>query len=234
MISGNHSQYTTYSQLWMTQERFYKIILRDYLCAWKPYLICMHGDQFQGNFQCYDRCSIVLATLLCSFRIDIAIQLHKVWSTQLQLHYPNSFNLPITTPISCYIYSVTELEMEVLFEVDGSRKIISMSNGTLVYEIKQEIEQLGKNGVLAYFLCVQGEQPPHKNVFILQRWNSKWKVFVDVTDVYQVVDDNRLTITSQVTESPSNSNMMTISSSSDIKNLTTHRVRYVCMLCMCV
>ena len=78
--------------------------------------------------------------------------------------------------------------MEVLFEVDGSRKTLSVSNGTLVYEIEKEIKQLGKNGVLAYFSCVRGKQPPHKNVFILQRWNSTWKGFVDVTDVDQVVD----------------------------------------------
>ena len=57
-----------------------------------------------------------------------------------------------------------------------------------MYEIKKKIKQLGKNGVLAYFSCVRGKQPPHKNVFILQRWNSMWKGFADVTDVDQVVD----------------------------------------------
>ena len=119
--------------------------------------------------------------------------------------------------------------MEVLFEVDSSRKILSVSNGTLVHEIEKEIEQLGKNGVLAYFSCVWGEQPPHKNVFILQRWNSKWKVFVDVTDVDQVVDGDRLTITSQVTESPSNSSMVTEFSSSDIKHFDSTRGQ----VCVC-
>ena len=51
------------------------------------------------------------------------------------------------------------MEMEVLFEVDGSRKTLSVSNGTLVYEIEKEIKQLGKNGILAYFSCVRGKQP---------------------------------------------------------------------------
>ena len=128
------------------------------------------------------------------------------------------------------------MEMEVLFEVDGSRKILSMSNGILVYEIEKEIEQLGKNGILAYFLCVRDEQPPHKNVFILQRWSRKWKGFVDVTDVDQVVNGDQLTITSQVTESwASSSSMMTESSSSDLKYFdTTHSQVCVCVcVCLC-
>ena len=122
----------------------------------------------------------------------------------------------------------------MLFEVDGSRKILSVSNGTLVYEIEKEIEQLGKNGVLAYFSCVRGEQPSHKNVFILQRWNSKWKVFVDVTDVDQVVDGDRLTITSQVVESPGSSSVMTETSSSDIKHFDTACGQVCVCVCVCV
>ena len=36
-----------------------------------------------------------------------------------------------------------------------------------------------------------------KTVYILQRWSEKWNSFVDVTDMDQVVEGDRLTITMQ-------------------------------------
>ena len=69
---------------------------------------------------------------------------------------------------------------------------LSLSHESLVYEVEKEIGILGKNEILVYFSHARGEQPLHKNVFILQWWNSRWEDYVDVTDVDKVIDGNRL------------------------------------------
>ena len=56
--------------------------------------------------------------------------------------------------------------MEILFEVDNSRKILSVTTDDLVY---REMELLGINGALAYLSCVRGQSLLNESVFILQR-----------------------------------------------------------------
>jgi len=67
----------------------------------------------------------------------------------------------------------------------------------LVYVVEREMGSLGMDGVLAYFSCPRGEWLGIKTVHLLQRWSQKWNSFVNVTDVDQVVDGDRLTITLQ-------------------------------------
>jgi len=82
--------------------------------------------------------------------------------------------------------------MEVLLELNESRKILTVDRDELVYTVKHEIELLGIRGVLAYFSCPRGQSSSSKKVFILQRWSEKWKSFVDVTDIEQVEEGDRL------------------------------------------
>ena len=96
-----------------------------------------------------------------------------------------------------YAEMAEEEMLELLFEVQGSCKPLFLMPGSLVHEIEREIELLGKNGILAYFSSPRGQQLLHKNIYILQRWNERWGKFVDVSDVDQVVDGDRLTITPQ-------------------------------------
>ena len=65
------------------------------------------------------------------------------------------------------------MSMEVLLEIGGSRKELSVDKGDVVFV---ELGQLGMDGILAYFSCVRGEQHrTHKRVYILQRWAEKWE-----------------------------------------------------------
>ena len=63
--------------------------------------------------------------------------------------------------------------MEVLLELNESRKILTVDRDELVYTVKHEIELLGIRGVLAYFSCPRGQSSSSKKVFILQRWSEK-------------------------------------------------------------
>ena len=89
------------------------------------------------------------------------------------------------------------MELEILLEVGDSRKVLSATRGELVYVLESELGILGIDGVLAYFSCARGQTAGSKKVFILQRWSEKWKSFVDVTDIDQVFDGDRLTIVMQ-------------------------------------
>ena len=90
------------------------------------------------------------------------------------------------------------MAMEVLLEIGGSRKELSVDKGDVVFAVEEELGQLGMDGILAYFSCVRGEEHrTDKRVYILQRWAEKWESFVDVTDVEQIKDGDRLTVVLQ-------------------------------------
>jgi len=92
-----------------------------------------------------------------------------------------------------------QTELELLFEIQGSSKPLFVSSESVVCEVEKELELSGMNGVLAYFSCPRGQHLPYKNVYILQRWNKRWGKFVDVMDITEVLDGDRLTISSQPT-----------------------------------
>ena len=90
------------------------------------------------------------------------------------------------------------MSMEVLLEIGGSRKELSVDKGDVVFVVEEELGQLEMDGILAYFSCVRGEQHrTDKRVYILQRWAEKWGSFVDVTDIEQIKDGDRLTVVLQ-------------------------------------
>ena len=89
--------------------------------------------------------------------------------------------------------------MEVLFELHESRKILTITKDNVIFTVEEELGKLGVDGVLAYFFCPQGERRHGgKDVYILQRWTEKWKTFVDVPDVDQIQDGDRLTVVQEV------------------------------------
>lgn len=66
--------------------------------------------------------------------------------------------------------------------------------------VEQELGLLGIDGVPAYFSCERGEKyRSDKHVYILKGWAEKWKFFLNVTDVEQVNDGDRFTVTLQQT-----------------------------------
>ena len=89
----------------------------------------------------------------------------------------------------------TCLRMEVLLELRESRKTLIATKDNIVFVV----EELGVDRVLAYFSCPWGERRHgSKDVYILQRWIDKWKSFVDVTDVDQIQDGDRLTVIKEI------------------------------------
>ena len=89
------------------------------------------------------------------------------------------------------------LEVVVLLEIGSSRKELFMDRNHLVFTIEEELGKLGKDGILAYFSCERGHQSTTKDVYILQRWATRWETYVDVTDIEQVKDGDRLTVIPQ-------------------------------------
>ena len=93
----------------------------------------------------------------------------------------------------------TCLLMEVLFELHESRKTLTITKDNVIFTVEEELGKLGVDGVLAYFSCPRGERRHGgKDVYILQRWTEKWKTFVDVPDVDQIQDGDRLTVVQEV------------------------------------
>ena len=85
----------------------------------------------------------------------------------------------------------------MLFELGSSRRELHEERDHLVYVIERELANVGKNGILAYFSCERGHQSLTKDVYILQRWALKWETYVDVTDLEQIKDGDRLTVIRQ-------------------------------------
>ena len=85
--------------------------------------------------------------------------------------------------------------MEVLLEIEQSRIPLTVDKDNIIYIIEEELEKIGMDGILSHFLCPRGiKRHGNKNVFILQRFSDKFKLFVDVTDVDEISDGDRLTI----------------------------------------
>ena len=72
--------------------------------------------------------------------------------------------------------------------------ILTPSHKNVVTSVEKETGRLGKDGVLASLSPVKEQS---SEVYILQRWSEKWNTYIDVTDVAQIANGNRLTITSQ-------------------------------------
>ena len=88
----------------------------------------------------------------------------------------------------------------MLLELSNSRKEIHEERDYLVCVIKEELKKIGKNGILAYLSCERGHHSLKQNVFILQRWALKWETYMDVTDLEQIEDGDRLTVIHQQQE----------------------------------
>ena len=96
-------------------------------------------------------------------------------------------------------------KVSVLLELGNSRKEIFEERDHLVYVIEKELTNVGKKGILAYFSCERGHQSLANDVYILQRWASRWETYVDVSDLEQIEDGDRLTVVRQQQEDRSTS-----------------------------
>ena len=79
--------------------------------------------------------------------------------------------------------------MEVLLEYEGSRRQLRVNENTfLINSVNEELRKIGaRRTVELAGLDGSGR-------YLLQRWSSKWRAFVDVTELGEVVDGDRLTV----------------------------------------
>ena len=94
----------------------------------------------------------------------------------------------------CSIVTLQLHAMEVLVEFKGSRRQLTLSNST--GNVLEEISNaLGKTVVLAK---AESSQPkstsPTCAEYLLQRWSGKWDTYVDVDNLSEITDGDRLTV----------------------------------------
>ena len=88
-------------------------------------------------------------------------------------------------------------KLSLLLQLGNSNKKVHEDRDHLVYIIEEELDKVGRNGILAYFSCERGHRSVTKDVYILQQWDSKWETYVGATDLEQVEDRDRLTVIRQ-------------------------------------
>lgn len=113
-------------------------------------------------------------------------------------------------------------EFDVLLEVDQSRRQLRVSCDSAFVTIERELGKLGKDISL---LPVGGNVPDPecrtKIPYVIQRWCTKFKVFVDVTDESQFSDGDRLRVTS-LSLGPDRPSSSSTSSSEVSWNISTY------------
>ena len=85
---------------------------------------------------------------------------------------------------------VEDAIVSVLFEFKGSKKELILSVSSICERVQEELMCLGvPEAVVAPY-----DQLPPGEGFILQRWIAKWNSFVNVQSVYEIKDEDRLTV----------------------------------------
>jgi len=79
--------------------------------------------------------------------------------------------------------------IEVLIELQGSRRQVSLKKESLE-QLQAEFRHFDSSIELT--LCSDRDSPGRK--FLLQRWSEKWRCFVDVSEITELKDGDRLSI----------------------------------------
>ena len=88
-----------------------------------------------------------------------------------------------------------EAEFDILFELDGSKRPLTVTSDTAFIAIEQEIGKLNKDiSLLPLNERIADQTDRSKPLYVLQRWCSKFSTFVDVRNKEEFVDETRLTV----------------------------------------
>ena len=84
---------------------------------------------------------------------------------------------------------------EVLFELGGSRKPLSLQRKNVTGVLEREIASSVGDACLVPFSRLPCDIPStsKKVLYLLQRWSVKWQAFVDVKSADEIEDGDRLT-----------------------------------------
>ncbi len=89
--------------------------------------------------------------------------------------------------------------VNVLLEIGESRKQLSLrqERSSVAIALETELGRQGKDGVIAYLSPNQTDTT--KDTFLVQRWDTTWNSFVDITDVGEITSGDRLTLCTRCT-----------------------------------
>ncbi len=95
--------------------------------------------------------------------------------------------------------------VNVLLEIGESRKQLSLrqERSSVAIALETELGRQGKDGVIAYLSPNQADTT--KDTFLVQRWDTAWNSFVDVTDVGEISSGDRLILYAQGAQAPKKS-----------------------------
>ena len=110
-----------------------------------------------------------------------------------QRHVQNRKNKRSKMRMRMYLMAWTEMaeldRVEVLIELQGSRRQVSLKKES-PEQLQAEFRHFDSSIELA--VCSDRDSPGRK--FLLQRWSEKWRCFVDVAEIAEIKDGDRLTI----------------------------------------
>ena len=73
--------------------------------------------------------------------------------------------------------------MEVLLEIGESKKVLTVTEETLVRVVEEELTVLGDAALLPFNFSSCDVPGASKQFYILQRWSEKWCSFVNVNSL---------------------------------------------------
>ena len=82
-------------------------------------------------------------------------------------------------------------ELEVLFEYSGSRIVVITELTLLVEAIESELSKLGVEAVV----CLSNTGIEGENVMLLQRFDNKWQAFLNVEELEEITNGDKITVT---------------------------------------
>ena len=103
---------------------------------------------------------------------------------------------------------------EVLFELGGSRKPLSVQRNDLISIVECELASIVGDACMVPFALLPSDVPTtsKKILYLLQRWSVKWQAFVDVKSADELQDGDRLTAVPAFSGNPTSTPAMKLSS----------------------
>ena len=86
-------------------------------------------------------------------------------------------------------------EFDVLLEMDGSKRHLTVTCDTALTVVERELGNFDKDiSILPLGERIADQTDRSKPVYVLQRWSSKFMTYIDVTDKTEFTDGTRLTV----------------------------------------
>ena len=85
-------------------------------------------------------------------------------------------------------------EVQVLFEYKDSRRQLTLLPTAVCEVIGEEMMKFGYVTPIVKLSTSERASVSHADEYLLQRWSQRWNTFVDVQNVDEIYDHDRLTV----------------------------------------